>query len=77
MLQCEITKLKPQEKDCVIIMDEMAIKAEEVFDPSTKKFIGSCTFPTHSGIATKVLVILLAGLTTRWKYTVAYYQATR
>lgn len=73
MLQCEITKLQPQEKDCVIIMDEMAIKAEEVLDPSTQKFIGSCTFPTHSGIANKVLVFLLAGITTRWKYTVAYY----
>ncbi|XP_071579887.1 uncharacterized protein [Temnothorax nylanderi] len=73
MLQCEMTKLQPHEKDCVIVMDEMAIKDEEVFDPSSKQFIGSCTFPTHSGIANKVLVFLLAGLTTRWKYTVAYY----
>ncbi|EZA46377.1 hypothetical protein X777_00222, partial [Ooceraea biroi] len=73
MLEYEVKQLQLQEKDCVIVMDEMAIKAAEMFDPSTQKFIGTCTFPTHSGIATKVLVILLAGLTTRWKYTVAYY----
>lgn len=73
MLQCEVKKLQLQEKDCVIVMDEMAIKADEVFDLSTQKFIGACTFPTHSGIANKVLLILLAGLTTRSKFTVAYY----
>lgn len=30
-------------------------------------------FPGHIGLAKKALVIALAGITTRWKYAVAYY----
>lgn len=73
ILNSEVPCMITEERECVMVLDKMAIKSGEVFDPSIKKTIGSCTFPTHSGIATKVLVILLAGVYRRWKITVAYY----
>lgn len=73
ILKSEVPRMITEERECVIVLDEMAIKPGEVFDPSIQRVIGSCTFPAHSGIATKVLVILLAGVVRRWKITVAYY----
>jgi hypothetical protein len=62
-----------QEKDCQIVLDEMALEEGERWDPSTKKFQGQATFPTHTGRATKALVIMLAGISKRWKIAVAVY----
>ncbi|XP_039303296.1 uncharacterized protein LOC120357257 [Solenopsis invicta] len=73
MMKTEVPCMTTEERECVMVLDEMSIKPGEVFDPSIQRMIGYCTFPAHSGIATKVLVILLAGISRRWKITVAYY----
>jgi len=61
------------EKECVLIMDEMAIIPSNVFDVSLNKNVGNITLPNHEGTATNVLVFMLGGISTRWKQTVAYY----
>lgn len=61
------------EKDCVLIMDEMAIILSNMFDVSLNKNLGNITLPGYHGIATNVLVFMLGGISTRWKQTVAYY----
>jgi len=73
MLKQTIKGLSDNEKDCMIVADEMTIKAGLVFDPSTKKMIGKCIFPTHIGPAKKVLVIICGGINRRWKVVVAYF----
>lgn len=61
------------ERECVLIMDEMAITPFNVFDVSLNKNVGNITLPNHEGIATNVLVFMLGGISTRWKQTVTYY----
>lgn len=61
------------EKECVLIMDEMAITPLNVFDVSLNKNVGNITLPNHEGTATNALVFMLGGISTRWKQTVAYY----
>jgi len=51
----------------------MAIQEGERFDPSTKRWVGKVTLPTHTGLARKALVFMVAGLTRRYKDAVAYY----
>lgn len=73
MLECDFPKWKENEKDFVVVLDEMAIEEAEVYDHSLKKVLGKCTFPTHTGKAKRILVFLLAGCTVRLKVTVAYF----
>lgn len=61
------------EKDCVLIMDEMAITPANLFDVSSNKNIGKINLPNHEGTGTSVLVFMLGGISTRWKQTVAYF----
>jgi len=61
------------EKECVLIMDEMAITPSNLFDVSSNKNIGKVTLPHHEGTVTSVLVFMLGGISTRWKQTVAYF----
>ncbi|KAF2891236.1 hypothetical protein ILUMI_14936 [Ignelater luminosus] len=51
----------------------MAITPGKVYDMSLNKYFGDVTLPNHDGIASDVLVFLLAGVTMRWKQIVAYY----
>lgn len=73
MFKCAVKNMSENERDCMIVADEMAIIAGLVFDPSTKKMIGNCTFPSHVGPAKKVLVIMCGGISRRWKVAVAYF----
>ncbi|KAJ3640491.1 hypothetical protein Zmor_003785 [Zophobas morio] len=72
-LKIKVDIMTEHEKDCVIVLDEMAISSSNVFDNSSKQFVGNVTLPSHSGIATQALAIMLGGITCRWKQTVAYY----
>ncbi|KMQ88907.1 vam6 vps39-like protein [Lasius niger] len=73
VIRCQISRMSPYEMYCIVALDEMAIKPGQMYDSTCKRIIGSCTFPGHTGLAKEPLVILLAGITTRWKYAVAYY----
>ena len=43
------------------------------YDPSSGQLLGNVSLEGHSGVATHALVIMLGGVTSRWKQTVAYY----
>ena len=67
-----------QERDCVLLLDEMAIIPSYDFDTRNESVIGHCT---NSGsnekdmqntMATRAMVFMLCGLT-RWKQVVAYF----
>ncbi|XP_067210069.1 uncharacterized protein [Linepithema humile] len=65
-----------REKDAVIAIDEMSIVSGEQFDPSTLSYIGNANILDSSEQvqkATHALVIMLAGIFSRWKQVVAYY----
>lgn len=61
------------EKDCILVLDEMAITPGHIYDTSLNKYFGQVTLPEHTGMATHVLVFMLAGINTRWKQVIAYY----
>lgn len=72
-LRIKVESFESHEKDCVLILDEMAITSGNVYDCSLSKYFGNVTLPEHSGMATHVLVFMLGGVITRWKQVVAYY----
>lgn len=72
-LKIKINSMDSHEKDCVLVLDEMAITPGKTYDTSLNKYLGEVTLPGHTGIATHVLVFMLGGITKRWKQIVAYY----
>lgn len=71
-------KLRPSseyfETDCILTLDEMELKKSIDFCVATNSFVGSATLPNSENLlASKALVFMLGGITTRWKQTVAYY----
>ncbi|KMQ91988.1 vam6 vps39-like protein [Lasius niger] len=65
-----------REKDCVLILDEMAIAPGQQFDSSTQSYCGIASFCTRndeSAQATHGLIFVLAGIFSRWKQNVAFY----
>jgi len=71
--ECQIPKLSKPQRVFKLVLDEMAIKPGEVFDPSVGRLIGSSTFPHHVGLAKKVVVFMLASLIGDAKFAVAYH----
>lgn len=51
----------------------MEIQPGIQYDRSSDGLLGFVDLPGHSGRAAKALVFMLAGLTVRWKQTVAYF----
>lgn len=72
-LKIKVSAMKPEERECCLILDEMCITAGLQYDRSSSCLRGDVTLLEHSGTATHALVIMLAGVTTRWKQIVAYY----
>ena len=69
-------------KHCILLVDEMAIKKEVLWDVKYKKFAGH----THYGpifaeepdsIATNALVVMPVGLKRPWFHPVAYFLVDR
>jgi hypothetical protein len=73
LIQTMVGGMSEKEKDCNLVLDEMAIKEGDRYDTTLKKWVGKSTLPTHSGPASKALVLLLAGVYRRWKIAVAVY----
>ncbi|KAJ3647695.1 hypothetical protein Zmor_019559 [Zophobas morio] len=51
----------------------MDIKAEIDYCVHSGTYIGGITLSKHEGVATKALVILVGGITTRWKQIASHY----
>lgn len=78
----ELLKVKMEhasdfDKECMLAADEMAISEGIQFDPSTQSEIGKINIPLFKSAntpnATKALVFMLGGISSRWKQTVGYY----
>ncbi|KAK8786890.1 hypothetical protein V5799_023338 [Amblyomma americanum] len=72
--------MRPEEKHCAILVDEMQLTAGLDFDPTVKNPIGLATAPLSNPVpkgeltyATHGLVLMLTGLSSRWKQVVAYH----
>lgn len=64
------------DKHYMLVFDEMSITPARTFDGSTKSYLEKATIANHKGeknIATHALVIMLAGISSRWKQVVVYY----
>jgi hypothetical protein len=72
-LKIKVESFNEIQKDCVLVLDEMAITPGKYYDTSMNMYFGDVTLPLHAGIATHVLVFMLAGINSRWKQMVAYY----
>ena len=72
-LSVKVKCMSPEERECVLTLDEISIKAAVEFDNRSCNFIGDVTLPKHSGAATHAVVFMLGGISTRWKQTVAYF----
>lgn len=69
---------KDTDKDCILILDEMCITSGIFYDNSSKKCIGKVTLPDNNKQeACQALVIMLAGIASRWKQIVAYHFTTK
>ncbi|XP_008190218.1 uncharacterized protein LOC103312019 [Acyrthosiphon pisum] len=73
MLAIKVSTLNDTEKECVLVLDEMFLVEGLVYDISSKSFVGNVTLPEHNGVVNHALVFMLAGISSRWKQTVAYY----
>lgn len=72
-LDTKVQTFAPSERDCALVLDEMAITPTSVYDISLNKYLGEVTLPDHTGVATHVLVFMLAGIKARWKQVVGYF----
>ena len=74
--------LKEDEKDCILLVDEMAIKKEVVWDVKNKKFAGHTDYgpilaEEPDSIATNALVFMAVGLKRPWFHPIAYFMVDR
>ena len=76
------TTLDEDDKDCILLVDEMSIKKEVVWDKKNKKFAGNTDYGHIQGeekdsIATNALVVMAVGLKNPWFHPVAYFLVDR
>lgn len=82
-LQYKLQSSAVQERDCVLMLDEMSVKKCLEYDKGLRSFVGCVTDtvkPAHCcdansnlALANHALVLMVRGLTTKWKQVVAYY----
>ena len=70
--------LEDDNKDCIILVDEMAIKKEVLWDAKNKKFAGNTNYgpilaEEQDTIAHNALVVMAVGLQKPWSYPIAYF----
>lgn len=76
-MEVKVVGLGPQERCCLLMIDEMAIQQKIEYDPTTSSVRGYATLPVpgrdEKVMATHGLVFMLCGVATRWKQVVAYH----
>ena len=70
--------LEDDNKDCIILVDEMAIKKEVLWDAKNKKFAGNTDYgpilaEEQDAIAHNALVVMAVDLQNPWSYPIAYF----
>ena len=74
--------LDENQKDCALLLDEMSIKKEVLWDKKNKKFAGNTDYGSilveeQDSIATNALVFMAVGLKEPWFHPVAYFLVHR
>jgi hypothetical protein len=83
-MQCKLQLSAVQERDFVLMLDEMAVRKYLEYDKGLRSFIGNISDEFCKGdgktssnntvaLASHALVFMIRGLTTNWKQVVAYY----
>ena len=83
-MKCKLQSSAPQERDCVLMLDEMAVRKYLEYDKGLRSFVGQVSEDVSGGasatradsaiaLASHALVVMVRGLTTNWKQVVAYY----
>lgn len=78
-LKVKLDQMRPEERRCALLVDEMQLTPGLDFDPTQKVVIGQATAPLAGHVArdpcfaTHGLVVMLAGLSSRWKQIIAYH----
>lgn len=83
-LRCKLQSSAVQERDCVLMLDEMAVRKCLEYDKGLRSLVGGvspdvCKSSRECGavpdvvLASHALVVMIRGLTTNWKQVVAYY----
>ena len=70
--------LEEDNKDCVLLVDEMSIKKDVLLDPKTKKFVGNVDYgkivaEKQDTTAENALVVMAVGLKQPWSHPIAYF----
>ncbi len=70
------------ESECGLILDEMSIRKETLWDRKNQKFVGNVDYGTMKGedpdnIATNVLVIMASGLKKSWQMPIGYFLTSK
>ena len=74
----ENSKQHPNMKDIALIVDGMALRKGIVWNPKTKRYVGTINYGTavpevEDDLATEALVFLIVGLKSHFKHPVAYF----
>ena len=74
--------LNENEKDCVVLVDEMSIKKEVLWDRKNKKFAGNTDYGAilaeeQDSIESNDLVFMAVGLKEPWLHPIAYFLVDR
>lgn len=72
-LKIKIDSFGKDERDCCLILEEMEIVNEKIYDIRPNFCFDSIIVPESRGNATHVQIFVLAGINARWKQIVAYY----
>ncbi|XP_040072343.1 uncharacterized protein LOC120844568 [Ixodes scapularis] len=79
LLETKVAHLKPQERKCVLLLDEMALVEKFEYDPSTSCIRDYTAVPVpqeprpEPPSATYALVFMIAGISSRWKQVICYH----
>ena len=70
-------KANEVENDCVLLLDEIAIKKETVWDEKKKQFVGTCDYGSikaeePDSAAENALFLMVVGMRKPWSYPIAY-----
>jgi hypothetical protein len=70
--------LEEDNKDCVLLVDEMSIKKDVLLDAKTKKFVGNVDYgkivaEKQDTTAENALVVMAVGLKQPWCHPIAYF----
>ncbi|KAH9378475.1 hypothetical protein HPB48_005684 [Haemaphysalis longicornis] len=79
-LKTKLETMRPEERHCALLVDEMQPTPGLDFDPTVKKPTGMVTVPLANPraegdvtYANHSLVVMLTGLASRWKQFLAYH----